>query len=416
MRRLITTISAVAVALLVSAPSADAQDRGRGRNNGSATRPRTEASRPSSPSSSNRGSYRPGNAGRPSSTGTSRSTGTVSNSRPGSIGGSGYRPGNSGSGNGQGYRPGGSNDRPGNGGSGYRPGGNDRPGDRPGGGNGFRPGGNDRPGHGNDHGYRPGGGHDRPGDRPGGGNGFRPGGNDRPGHGNDHGYRPGGGHDRPGDRPGGGIGHRPGGGHDFRPDHGPGHGPGHRPDHGFRPPHDHYRPGHWRPMPRPPYRPFMPAYRPWCPPVRPVGFRPYIGCPNIVSVLGVIFGTTINVTLDALYNNGYNIAGYMNNAIYLTNVSLMNVMWPNVTLSYSNGGLRGSEFTYSSPGYDMSRYNIIYNQLYRQYGQPVSTDASGASITTTWWGYDNGYIRLSFFPDYAYNGSSRYYTTLSIGN
>ena len=160
----------------------------------------------------------------------------------------------------------------------------------------------------------------------------------------------------------------------------------------------------------------MPAYRPWCPPVRPVGFRPYIGCPNIVSVLGVIFGTTINVTLDALYNNGYNIAGYMNNAIYLTNVSLMNVMWPNVTLSYSNGGLRGSEFTYSSPGYDMSRYNIIYNQLYRQYGQPVSTDASGASITTTWWGYDNGYIRLSFFPDYAYNGSSRYYTTLSIGN
>ena len=381
MRRLITTISAVAVALLVSAPSADAQDRGRGRNNGSATRPRTEASRPSSPSSSNRGSYRPGNAGRPSSTGTSRPTGTVSNSRPGSMGGSGYRPGNSGSGNGQGYRPGGSNDRPGNGGSGYRPGGNDRPGDRPGG-----------------------------------GNGFRPGGNDRPGHGNDHGYRPGGGHDRPGDRPGGGIGHRPGGGHDFRPDHGPGHGPGHRPGgHGFRP-NGPYRPGHWRPQPRPPYRPFMPAYRPWRPPVRPVGFRPYIGCPNIVSVLGVIFGTTINVTLDALYNNGYNIAGYMNNAIYLTNVSLMNVMWPNVTLSYSNGGLRGSEFTYSSPGYDMSRYNIIYNQLYRQYGQPVSTDASGASITTTWWGYDNGYIRLSFFPDYAYNGSSRYYTTLSIGN
>ena len=381
MRRLITTISAVAVALLVSAPSADAQDRGRGRNNGSATRPRTEASRPSSPSSSNRGSYRPGNAGRPSLTGTSRPTGTVSNSRPGSIGGSGYRPGNPGNGNGQGYRPGGSNDRPGNGGSGYRPGGNDRPGDRPGG-----------------------------------GNGFRPGGNDRPGHGNDHGYRPGGGHDRPGDRPGGGIGHRPGGGHDFRPDHGPGHGPGHRPGgHGFRP-NGPYRPGHWRPQPRPPYRPFMPAYRPWRPPVRPVGFRPYIGCPNIVSVLGVIFGTTINVTLDALYNNGYNIAGYMNNAIYLTNVSLMNVMWPNVTLSYSNGGLRGSEFTYSSPGYDMSRYNIIYNQLYRQYGQPVSTDASGASITTTWWGYDNGYIRLSFFPDYAYNGSSRYYTTLSIGN
>ena len=381
MRRLITTISAVAVALLVSAPSADAQDRGRGRNNGSATRPRTEASRPSSPSSSNRGSYRPGNAGRPSSTGTSRPTGTVSNSRPGSMGGSGYRPGNSGSGNGQGYRPGGSNDRPGNGGSGYRPGGNDRPGDRPGG-----------------------------------GNGFRPGGNDRPGHGNDHGYRPGGGHDRPGDRPGGGIGHRPGGGHDFRPDHGPGHGPGYRPGgHGFRP-NGPYRPGHWRPQPRPPYRPFMPAYRPWCPPVRPVGFRPYIGCPNIVSVLGVIFGTTINVTLDALYNNGYNIAGYMNDAIYLTNVSMMNVLWPNVMLRYTNNGLRGSEFTYSSPGYDMSRYNIIYNQLYRQYGQPVSTDASGASITTTWWGYDNGYIRLSFFPDYAYNGSSRYYTTLSIGN
>lgn len=161
----------------------------------------------------------------------------------------------------------------------------------------------------------------------------------------------------------------------------------------------------------------MPYNRPWRRPTPPPSWRPYYGCPTFNSILGVTLGTALNLSLDYLFNSGYSIMGYGNNQIYLSNVPVYNYSWPSATLYYgTGGGLQGSEFVYSSPGYDISRYNALYSQLVRQYGYPVSVQNTYGGVTATWWGYNNGYITLSFFNDTAFNGTSRYYTTLSIGN
>ena len=272
------------------------------------------------------------------------------------------RPGNMGGGSSTGSRTGNSS-RPNNG---YRPGGNSSRHD-----NGYRPGGNSSR---HDNGYRPGGNSSRP------NNGYRPGGNTpqqshRPG-----GYRPGGNYTRPTPPP--------------------------------PPRHDRYSYHN-----TPPYRPYMPYNRPWRRPTPPPSWRPYYGCPTFNSILGITLGTALNLSLDYLFNSGYSILGYGNNQVYLSNVPIYNYTWPSATLYYgSGGGLQGSEFVYSSPGYDISRYNALYSQLVRRYGSPVSVQDTYGGVTATWWGYNNGYITLSFFNDTANNGTSRYYTTLSIGN
>ncbi len=128
-------------------------------------------------------------------------------------------------------------------------------------------------------------------------------------------------------------------------------------------------------------------------------------------------GATINYSINYLLNGGYTVAGYGTDAIYLNNVTMYNYMWPQATMHYENGRLVGTEFVYSTLGYDMSRYNMLYSSLSGQYGYPVSIQNSGnGSVSATWWGYNNGYITLSYYNDYAYNGSNRYYTTLSVGN
>lgn len=252
--------------------------------------------------------------------------------------------------------------------------------------------------------------------RPGNSGGQRP--DNRPG--NRPGNRP---DNRPDNRPGGnnhgGNGFRPGGDHGHKPDNRPGYRPDHRPDHrpgnGFRPgtPPPGHNHGHvHRPPHRPPYRPYMPAHRPWHRPVPPPHFRPAYGAPTFAGVLGLVFGTALDITLNNLINSGYSVSGYGNDCVYLSNVRIMDFSWPEATLNYIGGNLRGSEFTYSTPFYDMSRYNMLYRNLANRYGPPVAVDGT----TVTWWGYNNGYVRLSYFNDYAYNGASRYYTTLSIGN
>ena len=75
-----------------------------------------------------------------------------------------------------------------------------------------------------------------------------------------------------------------------------------------------------------------------------------------------------------------------------------------------------TELVFSSAAYDMSRYNLLYNSFVNQYGYPVSTQSNNGGVSATWWGYNNGYITLSFFGDYANNGAYRYYTTVSYGN
>lgn len=256
--------------------------------------------------------------------------------------------------------------------------------------NNSRPGSSSRPGFDNNN-------------RPGKGDGYRPGGNNRP-------------DNKPGNRPGNKPDNKPG----YRPDHGG------RPDHGYRPDNNHghkpgpgHKPGHdYKPAPpkkpgyHTPHRPYMPAHRSWRPPVPPPHHRPSHRAPSVTGILGLVFGTAIDITINNLLNSGYSVSGYGADCVYLNNVRMFNYSWPEATLNYVNGGLRGSEFTYSTSYYDTGRYNNLYRSLTNSYGPPVSVNGT----TATWWGHNNGYISLSFFDDYAYNGALRYYTTLSIGN
>ncbi len=202
---------------------------------------------------------------------------------------------------------------------------------------------------------------------------------------------------------------------DYRPDnnHRPGGGNAYRPG-GYstpRPPHVH------RPTPRPPYRPYAPANRPWTRPVPPPSFRPYHGCPVISTIFGIAIGATLDYSINHLINGGYHVAGYGNNVVYLNNVNMYNYSWPQSQLHYVNGMLSAAELVYSSAAYDMSRYNLLYNSLVGQYGYPISVQNNGGNnVSATWWGYNNGYITLAFYGDYANNGYYRYFTTLSFGN
>ncbi len=264
-----------------------------------------------------------------------------------------------------------------------------RPATRPGGGSASRPGSAARPGstvkpstgnHHKDPATRPG----KPG-KPGGNHSgdYRPG---KPGGNHSGDYRPG--------KPG-----RPGGSHNFRPGGGP--------DYGYRP--------HKAPAPRP-YRP-APAPRPYSRPMPPAAWRPYHGCPRVTGFFGLNFGTSFSVSLRFLFNNGYNVTGYGNNVVYLTDLNAYDYFWPDATLYYGDNGLSYSELLYSTPAYDMARYNSIYASLVARYGAPVSmTTTPYGGRVTTWFGYDNGYITLAFGPQTAVGGGTRYYTTLTLGN
>lgn len=223
--------------------------------------------------------------------------------------------------------------------------------------------------------------HNRPGNmgRPAGGNNHatQPG---KPNHGNNHGHapQPGWGNNRP--APGPNPGHA----------HHPGYIPNHRPAWNHMPSSWHY----FRPTPPPPH------------------FRPYVNWPRFSTVLGISFGTTIALTIDALLNTGYNVAGNYGNTVYLQNVNMLGYMWPEATLNYTDTGrLSGSEFISYSTYAGRSLYNTIYNQICRNYGNPYSNDGMRA----TWWGPERQYITLSFASGIGSDGYSRYYTTLNYG-
>ena len=162
----------------------------------------------------------------------------------------------------------------------------------------------------------------------------------------------------------------------------------------MRPPRPFRRPTppppHWRPAPQ--WRPFR-------------------------SILGISFGTGINISVNALINNGYTVSSYGNNQIYLTDVSMLNMLWPDAIMYYNSAGaLYGSRFMYSTPFYDMNRYNMTYTMLANSYGAPYSIENLANGIETTWWGSGGQFIRLSYISDYANNGTTRFFTTLSFGN
>lgn len=250
-------------------------------------------------------------------------------------------------------RPSNSSGRPGNNNNGHRPGNN-------GGSNGHRPGNNNpgRPGN-NNNGHRPG------------NNGHNPG---RPGHG---GYNPG--------RP-----HRPGG--DYRPNR------PHRPT-----------------VIVPPHRPHRPPMRPWSRPVPPPSWRPRPAAPVIASILGITFGTAINMSLDYLINRGYTIDGYGNDAVYLRDVNEMSYYWPDATLYYGAGGLARSEFLYSTSFPDPMRYNSLYTRFNRTYGPPINIVRTGGVLSATWFAPNRGYVTIDYRSQYSLGGELRYFTTLTFG-
>lgn len=173
---------------------------------------------------------------------------------------------------------------------------------------------------------------------------------------------------------------------------------------------------------KPPTRPVVPSrpntppnfnyYRPTPPPT----WRPSASVPHFNSILGVALGTFLSNSINSFYTNGYNVTGYNSNQVFLSNVNIFNVIWPEATMFYTNGYLSGSLFSYASYTYDPSRYNYVYNKITSQYGLPVSTqNLSNGGMSCTWWGYNN-YITLSFFPEYIPGYGQRYFTTLSMGN
>lgn len=150
----------------------------------------------------------------------------------------------------------------------------------------------------------------------------------------------------------------------------------------------------------------------WRPTPPPHAYRPYAKWPRFSTVLGIRFGTTLALTIDALLNTGYNVIANYNNTVYLRNVPMLGFNWPEASLSYTTGGrLAGSEFVTYSTWADLSLYNRLYGQLCASYGSPYTVSGTSAA----WWGPDGQYIRLNFGSGLASDGLNRYYTTLNFG-
>lgn len=156
----------------------------------------------------------------------------------------------------------------------------------------------------------------------------------------------------------------------------------------------------------------MPFFNGFHRPVPPPRWHYAGGGPAFGTILGIALGTAIGASLTALANDGYAVSSYGNNVIYMNDVPQMNYMWPDAALYYNNGMLCGSQFTYPTSYYDMSRYNALYNTFVAQYGMPVSCSNTGAVISSSWFGPSGRYVALSFNSQYGGN----YYTTLSFGN
>lgn len=200
--------------------------------------------------------------------------------------------------------------------------------------------------------------------------------------------------------------------------------PGYRPGGQTPPGNNAYRPGGQRPPQPPVYRPHGPV-RPNMPPPRPFyrpappppGWRPAGPWSPITSILGITLGTAMNLTINSLLNQGYVINSYSNNVVYLDNVQMLNMFWPDAALYFNSAGqLYASRFIYDTYGYDPSRYDMVYTALVRNYGAPISTTRNGNGVETTWWGPGNQFIHLSYASDYSSAGVLRYYTILSFGN
>lgn len=162
--------------------------------------------------------------------------------------------------------------------------------------------------------------------------------------------------------------------------------------------------------------------RPHCPPITayhrptpPASFRPSKSSPSFRTIFGITLGSTINISLDFLNRNSYDVNGYGNDVIYLRNVTEYGYMWPDATLYYEANRLVGTQLIYSTNYNSHNRYNMVYNTLTNQYGNPIDIRYVANGMIATWWGYDGQYITLEYHPTYTNNGQLRYITTLSFG-
>lgn len=232
--------------------------------------------------------------------------------------------------------------------------------------------------------------------------------------GNTPGFRPGaaGGNNRPqggNNRPQG-----PAANHKPNNNHNPGHnnnnhnpGPAHRPA-----PAPSARPGHGFAHTPPPARPYRPVrFFNFRRPEPPRHWRPGPR-PLFSTVLGLTFGSSINIAFNTLANAGYTVDGYADNMIYVNDAVQLNLVWPFGVLRYNSAGLlEGSEFSFSSGWRDTSRYNEAYSRLCALYGPPVQS----AGMTASWYGPGGQYVTLRFDLENAYSGPQRYFTTLTFG-
>lgn len=194
----------------------------------------------------------------------------------------------------------------------------------------------------------------------------------------------------------------------------------HRPDRKARPAtghsrHDSYNRHHGHPhRPALPARPYRPVWHHPSRPVPPPAWHPHPHAPRLHSVLGLAFGSTFNISLTYLTNNGYSIAGYGNDIVYLNNVNECNWQWPEATLYYTSRGLTRSEFVNCTRFPDAARYNALYRSLTATYGAPVATNGNGG-LSATWFSPDRGYITLYYGSQYSTDSRLLYLTALTFG-
>lgn len=153
-------------------------------------------------------------------------------------------------------------------------------------------------------------------------------------------------------------------------------------------------------------------YRPTPPPA----WRPPSSWRVFNSIMGIALGTSIDASIYSLMNSGYVLTRYGDNTLYVQNVRMLNLLWPDAMMFYNNyGQFYGSQFTYTTSYQDMSRYNTVYSTLFSTYGSPYSTVNNASGIEVSWWGTNNQFITLSYKPQYTSTGSLVYYTTLTYG-
>lgn len=155
--------------------------------------------------------------------------------------------------------------------------------------------------------------------------------------------------------------------------------------------------------------------RPWHRPTPPPLWRPVRRGPSFGTILGVALGTALYNSVNSLINAGYYVDGYQDGMVYLRDINQYNYFWPDATLRYDNGVLIGSEYMYTTPGYDLARYSAIYNEMYGLYGVPAMSSGPGTGIlSATWFGPNQCYITVEFRP-VTMGGVMRYCTSVSQG-